>query len=101
MSRSMLSVSSVMTFFFSSRRRHTRFKCDWSSDVCSSDLPPRSTLFLSFPLYQHRLDNLKREMYFATVGRIKYQVLRIATHAPCHALISLDEIGRASCRERV
>src|SRR5260370_41746663 len=33
-------------FFFSSRRRHTRFKCDWSSDVCSSDLrrrrrPPR------------------------------------------------------------
>src|SRR5207237_4017697 len=26
------------SFFFSSRRRHTRFKCDWSSDVCSSDL---------------------------------------------------------------
>src|SRR5690606_40833416 len=28
-------------FFFSSRRRHTRFSRDWSSDVCSSDLPPR------------------------------------------------------------
>src|SRR2546430_13325885 len=28
-------------FFFSSRRRHTRFDCDWSSDVCSSDLVPR------------------------------------------------------------
>src|SRR2546430_3637602 len=27
-------------FFFSSRRRHTRFDCDWSSDVCSSDLAP-------------------------------------------------------------
>src|SRR2546430_4590269 len=27
-------------FFFSSRRRHTRFDCDWSSDVCSSDLGP-------------------------------------------------------------
>src|SRR2546430_6337102 len=27
------------TFFFSSRRRHTSFDCDWSSDVCSSDLP--------------------------------------------------------------
>src|SRR5699024_11277786 len=26
-------------FFFSSRRRHTRSKRDWSSDVCSSDLP--------------------------------------------------------------
>src|SRR5882762_10731526 len=25
-------------FFFSSRRRHTSVKCDWSSDVCSSDL---------------------------------------------------------------
>src|SRR2546430_12206310 len=36
-------VSSVLLmisffFFFSSRRRHTRFDCDWSSDVCSSDL---------------------------------------------------------------
>src|SRR5688572_14427699 len=32
-------------FFFSSRRRHTRFDCDWSSDVCSSDLdaPPPVT----------------------------------------------------------
>src|SRR2546430_3930227 len=29
-----------MIFFFSSRRRHTRFDCDWSSDVCSSDLNP-------------------------------------------------------------
>src|SRR5690606_39505960 len=28
-------------FFFSSRRRHTRFSRDWSSDVCSSDLPER------------------------------------------------------------
>src|SRR6266704_5932313 len=28
----------VLYFFFSSRRRHTRSKRDWSSDVCSSDL---------------------------------------------------------------
>src|SRR2546430_4416437 len=28
----------MIVFFFSSRRRHTRFDCDWSSDVCSSDL---------------------------------------------------------------
>src|SRR6266568_7214449 len=27
-----------LVFFFSSRRRHTRWNCDWSSDVCSSDL---------------------------------------------------------------
>src|SRR5689334_11386254 len=28
----------LVAFFFSSRRRHTRWNCDWSSDVCSSDL---------------------------------------------------------------
>src|SRR6266481_1318368 len=28
----------IILFFFSSRRRHTRWNCDWSSDVCSSDL---------------------------------------------------------------
>src|SRR2546430_1040383 len=32
----------ILWFFFSSRRRHTRFDCDWSSDVCSSDLLSRS-----------------------------------------------------------
>src|SRR5690606_40739642 len=31
----------VFLFFFSSRRRHTRFSRDWSSDVCSSDLENR------------------------------------------------------------
>src|SRR5207249_7347420 len=43
----------ILFFFFSSRRRHTRSKRDWSSDVCSSDLPfllkegfePRDLLF--------------------------------------------------------
>src|SRR3989338_10113107 len=29
----------VLLCFFSSRRLHTRWNCDWSSDVCSSDLP--------------------------------------------------------------
>src|SRR6267142_3675652 len=28
----------IFFFFVSSRRRHTRLTCDWSSDVCSSDL---------------------------------------------------------------
>src|SRR5438477_39558 len=31
-------ISVIFFFFFSSRRRHTRLTCDWSSDVCSSDL---------------------------------------------------------------
>src|SRR5689334_24829654 len=34
----LLTQRSQRYFFFSSRRRHTRWNCDWSSDVCSSDL---------------------------------------------------------------
>src|SRR5688572_32970090 len=34
----------ITIFFFSSRRRHTRFDCDWSSDVCSSDLPLKKSV---------------------------------------------------------
>src|SRR6266480_8113369 len=37
-------------FFFSSRRRHTRLTCDWSSDVCSSDLLQRDRCDL-FEMY--------------------------------------------------
>src|SRR2546430_17338913 len=33
-----MNIFKYFVFFFSSRRRHTRFDCDWSSDVCSSDL---------------------------------------------------------------
>src|SRR5690606_40582730 len=33
----------AVAFFFSSRRRHTRFSRDWSSDVCSSDLGVETT----------------------------------------------------------
>src|SRR2546430_7016783 len=43
-------------FFFSSRRRHTRFDCDWSSDVCSSDLDP-----LADALLERRLDESGEE----------------------------------------
>src|SRR6266853_4995971 len=34
----------MKVFFFSSRRRHTIFDCDWSSDVCSSDLGDDRTI---------------------------------------------------------
>src|SRR5438045_9785631 len=36
----------MSSFFFSSRRRHTRCLSDWSSDVCSSDLPSKRRLML-------------------------------------------------------
>src|SRR2546427_40098 len=38
-------------FFFSSRRRHTRFDCDWSSDVCSSDLRSLGSASLSSSIH--------------------------------------------------
>src|SRR5699024_2816763 len=40
-------IRSIIFFFFSSRRRHTRSKRDWSSDVCSSDLAFFSVLVIS------------------------------------------------------
>src|SRR3989475_9539799 len=56
-----------MFFFFSSRRRHTRFDCDWSSDVCSSDLWHPTNVAISLtgepPLYKRlgeMIDEFKR-----------------------------------------
>src|SRR5256886_8920890 len=46
---------SFFFFFFSSRRRHTRFDCDWSSDVCSSDLLSAIRLLLA-ALKQREVD---------------------------------------------
>ena len=46
-------------FFFSSRRRHTRSLCDWSSDVCSSDLLERERDRLKLEVIQ--LDEIVRE----------------------------------------
>src|SRR6266568_5656477 len=40
-------------FFFSSRRRHTRWNCDWSSDVCSSDLPRDADAVRGAPNIEH------------------------------------------------
>src|SRR2546427_2919047 len=49
-------------FFFSSRRRHTRFDCDWSSDVCSSDLHFLQTTLQQLELNPcDRLDILRVE----------------------------------------
>src|SRR5439155_10574986 len=39
-------------FFFSSRRRHTRWPRDWSSDVCSSDLPRLSWTISAPPAWR-------------------------------------------------
>src|SRR2546430_8932653 len=44
---------------FSSRRRHTRFDCDWSSDVCSSDLVGRADVVRLLDLLANGLEAIK------------------------------------------
>src|SRR5947207_4756521 len=55
----------TLIFFFSSRRRHTRSLCDWSSDVCSSDLARVQTLF------KRRAERLRNEKYQAVPELVK------------------------------
>src|SRR5260221_4410894 len=50
----------VVLFFFSSRRRHTRSLCDWSSDVCSSDLPEAIFVISSLALLKDHSCHLPR-----------------------------------------
>src|SRR5690242_19924027 len=64
-------------FFFSSRRRHTRLTCDWSSDVCSSDLIGMTQIFdeqgIAYPVtiieagpcYVTQVRNQERDGYVA------------------------------------
>src|SRR5690606_40125375 len=94
---------------FSSRRRHTRFSRDWSSDVCSSDLEAwdwaRSLEVTAFitPVREGYCP-LKIEVRVGLHVGIDH-VLRKRT--PAFAMASMltvsagGEIGRASCRERV
>src|SRR5207302_6023119 len=56
-------------FFFSSRRRHTRFSRDWSSDVCSSDLAPAQ--FAKEPrLRQAPIPPHRAHRYLEGLGRL-------------------------------
>src|SRR5690606_40075398 len=70
----------VVGFFFSSRRRHTRFSRDWSSDVCSSDLSAGHGSMLIYSLLhltgykdatREQLENF-RQWGFKTAGHPEY-----------------------------
>src|SRR5260370_38097367 len=56
-------------FFFSSRRRHTRFKCDWSSDVCSSDLPGQTISSLALCVSAAGLGGLALSAWVVVLAR--------------------------------
>src|SRR5699024_12034231 len=92
------------SFLFSSRRRHTRSKRDWSSDVCSSDLARR---FRGEEMTGFRLPGPARLQQGGGAGAgiavpvghgahlelAQRAVVAMLRHEP-------SEIGRASCRER-
>src|SRR2546430_8564447 len=86
-------------FFFSSRRRHTSFDCDWSSDVCSSDLgcdPAADDHLGDWHITATAM--LERDRFVVETVR--------AAGAPPLVIVpgggyGPSEIGRASCRERV
>src|SRR5699024_11500544 len=93
-SASTLVLPHASRFFFSSRRRHTRSKRDWSSDVCSSDLGPESR---SGAGRRHQIG-------FQALGGTQHGEVG-AGESPAqfggggqHRVHV--EIGRASCRER-
>src|SRR2546429_2683762 len=93
------SLHSLVVFFFSSRRRHTRCSRDWSSDVCSSDLiialhdsgQADDVLYYVMPY-------VEGESLRVRLNREKQLPLDDALQV---AREVADEIGRASCRERV
>src|SRR2546430_5985268 len=87
-------------FFFSSRRRHTRFDCDWSSDVCSSDL---GNIGDPHELYGSRLP-LGRIATEDEIGRVALFLASDLAAIMTGSVVAADggdQIGRASCRERV
>src|SRR5437868_10929379 len=91
---------SMSLFFFSSRRRHTRSKRDWSSDVCSSDLISYSATQLTAASHG--------EPTFAQLGPgYAYDGLAFDNSGNLWAATEMadvamySQIGRASCRERV
>src|SRR2546430_13510575 len=88
----------AVVFFFSSRRRHTRFDCDWSSDVCSSDLAVSGR---SGAIGRGFWDTFEDQ--FWPPNWIMLKEWRGALHgtATSYNGIPDQKIGRASCRERV
>src|SRR5205085_5483457 len=75
----------VFFLFFSSRRRHTRFDCDWSSDVCSSDLAPAAPLPDNVPqplrgIIRRCLAKEPGERY-ANAGEIRSALEAVPVHA--------------------
>src|SRR5207249_8021086 len=90
-------------FFFSSRRRHTRSKRDWSSDVCSSDLALIALRGGGGGERVHQRPGLAGDLVLEQRGVAPVGARGVDQSQPDDADGQSDEdgeIGRASCRER-
>src|SRR5690606_38387668 len=83
-------------FFFSSRRRHTRFSRDWSSDVCSSDLYGKQHGFTAIPWRKPNGD-LVNVKYRATRGKLFFY--EKGAHPIRQLVYGIDVIHRLNVRE--
>src|SRR5699024_11925846 len=91
---------SFSLFFFSSRRRHTRSKRDWSSDVCSSDLVNKVLVQkgLSSEHIAEAIKLAKRDRLI--IQEVPKNKLDDISEGGNHQGMAAYKIGRASCRER-
>src|SRR5438034_9978391 len=95
-------------FFFSSRRRHTRSLCDWSSDVCSSDLGWGFAWPANRRIIYNRASadpsgkpwSEKKKLIWWDAEAKKWVGNDVPDFSPTMAPDAPREIGRASCRER-
>src|SRR5690606_40788249 len=91
--------SFCLFFFFSSRRRHTRFSRDWSSDVCSSDLVEFNNHHLVVrPQLIDEGDSGRPDLIDLVLRR---RACIQKKNGRERLFGGAEEIGRASCRERV
>src|SRR5690606_40754055 len=89
-------------FFFSSRRRHTRFSRDWSSDVCSSDLAnPTQDFVDAFEPGDPRLwQTVYADGHILPDGKIADVGNSETGYMNRKAYLMESEDRKASCRER-
>src|SRR5690606_39500463 len=90
--------SRCRVFFFSSRRRHTRFSRDWSSDVCSSDLEAPRSARVPVVLVVNQVDRIKDK---ADLLPYLQQAVEDREFAGVHPVSALKRTGLRSEERRV
>src|SRR6266513_3411772 len=83
----------MMSFFFSSRRRHTRSKRDWSSDVCSSDLMVTKVSEILLVPNSSPAKSVKEFVEFARQGQLNYASVGVGSLAHLASELFLSLAG--------